>query len=44
MSDNPQGVFIDDVEFPFDDSTSILEFSNKSLGEKLSQHFVMTTI
>ena len=35
MSDNPQGVFIDDVEFPFDDSTSILEFSNKSLGEKI---------
>ena len=35
MSDNPQGVFIDDVEFPFDDSTSVLEFSNKSLGEKI---------
>jgi len=35
MSDNPHGVFIDDVEFPFDDSTSILEFSNKSLGEKI---------
>jgi len=35
MSDNPQGVYIDDVEFPFDDSTSILEFSNKSLGEKI---------
>ena len=35
MSDNPQGVFIDDVEFPFDDSTSILEFSNKSLGDKI---------
>ena len=35
MSDNPQGVFIDDVEFPFDDSKSILEFSNKSLGEKI---------
>ena len=28
MSDNPQGVFIDGVEFPFDDSSSVLEFSN----------------
>ena len=35
MSDKPQGVFIDDVEFTFEDSTSILEFSNKSLGEKI---------
>ena len=35
MSDNPRGIFIDDVEFPFDDSTSVLEFSNKSLGEKI---------
>jgi len=35
MSDNNQGVFIDGVEFPFDDSTSILDFSNKALGDKI---------
>ena len=35
MSENLQGVFIDDVEFPFDDSTSILDFSNKALGDKI---------
>jgi formate dehydrogenase alpha subunit len=29
-----KSVFIDDVEFPFDDSSSILEFTNKSLGKK----------
>jgi len=35
MSEKLQGVFIDDVEFPFDDSTSILDFSNKALGDKI---------
>ena len=35
MSDNPQGVFIDGVEFPFDDSTSVLEFTNRALGDKI---------
>ena len=35
MSDKPQGVFIDDVEFPFDDSSSILAFTDKALGEKI---------
>ena len=35
MSENPQGVFIDDVEFPFDDSSSILAFTDKALGDKI---------
>ena len=35
MSDNSKSVFIDNVEFPFDDSTSILEFSNRALGDKI---------
>ena len=35
MSDNSKSVFIDNVEFPIDDSTSILEFSNRALGDKI---------
>ena len=35
MSNNSKSVFIDNVEFPFDDSTSILEFSNRALGDKI---------
>ena len=35
MSDNSQSVFIDNVEFPFDDSVSVLEFSNRALGDKI---------
>ena len=35
MSEKLQGVYIDDVEFPFDDSASILDFSNKALGDKI---------
>ena len=35
MSDQPKGVFIDDVEFPFDDSSSILAFTDKALGDKI---------
>ena len=35
MSDQPKGVFIDDVEFPFDDSSSILDFTDKALGDKI---------
>ena len=35
MSENPQGVFIDDVEFPFDDSSSILAFTDKALVDKI---------
>ena len=35
MSEQLQGVYIDDVEFPFDDSASILDFSNKALGDKI---------
>ena len=35
MSDLPQGIFIDGVEFPFDDSSSILDFTDKALGDKL---------
>jgi formate dehydrogenase alpha subunit len=35
MSDNSKSVFIDSVEFPIDDSTSILEFSNRALGDKI---------
>ena len=35
MSDQPKGVFIDDVEFPFDDSSSILAFTDNALGDKI---------
>ncbi len=35
MSNNSKSVFIDNVEFPFDDSTSILDFSNRALGDKI---------
>ena len=35
MADKPQGVFIDNVEFPFDDSSSILAFTDKALGDKI---------
>jgi len=35
MADKPQGVFIDNVEFPFDNSSSILAFTDKALGDKI---------
>ena len=35
MSEKIQGVFIDGVEFPFDDSSSILDFTDKALGDKI---------
>ena len=44
MSDQPKGVFIDDVEFPFDDSSSILAFTDKALGDKIIPTFVMMII
>jgi formate dehydrogenase alpha subunit len=35
MPDSKKSILIDGVEYPFDDSDSILEFSNKALGTKI---------
>jgi formate dehydrogenase alpha subunit len=35
MSESLKNVFIDNVEFPFEDSNSILEFSNKALDNNI---------